>query len=105
MSDPRSYILSQVVGDALVPVTGVPGAFIRQLTMGQDDGLNTPQDEPIGPWLIRHTVCDEKGALLFTDDDVATLKRLKLGVFNSLVNQATAANGYSSEIAGELEKN
>lgn len=55
--------------------------------------------------LVRCTVCDEDGNLLFTDDDVPMLAKQSARVLDKIITKASKLNKMSEEDKKELTKN
>ncbi|WP_131224915.1 hypothetical protein [Achromobacter marplatensis] len=55
--------------------------------------------------LVVATAVDEAGALVFTEEDIANLRRMPAGILNSLAGAAARLNGIGPQALEEAEKN
>lgn len=55
--------------------------------------------------LIRHSVCDEKGELIFTDADIEALRDAGLPDLKKAFDAAMALNAVNKDAVEDLEKN
>lgn len=88
----------------LVPLDGVEGAFIRTLSIDEVDQLADIQKNS-GIHMLTMAIVDAKGERLFDVKDVAKLRKLRAGSFNTLSRQVTKVNNMGGEAAEDLTKN
>lgn len=102
--DPKAAILAATEDGDLCPCEGFDGVFIRRLSIEEMDRL-AAAPEGSGVLLLRLTLCDDAGELLFGDDDLPTLRRMKVEPYRAIYRQVVAWNRIGDEQAEDALKN
>jgi hypothetical protein len=81
---------------------------IREMTAGEREDfekvLTGKGSNQIRSTLIARTVCDESGALLFTDKDIPQLQKLPVSLALKIYDAAAIMNGLKSEAVDKAEQ-
>ncbi len=84
-------------------------AYVRAMTAGERDRFDLAHAADPGldfrARMLVHTVCDEKGNLLFRKDDIPQLTALPAHLVDPLLEAAIRVNQMSSEDLEALRKN
>lgn len=96
----RSEVVTTRIGDMRVRVMSGAAREKFEASLKEGDTSGTIRAR----WL-RLTVCDEAGALMFTDDDVPALAQLDADVLIPVFGTALRINGMAPESVEQAEKN
>ncbi|CAN5335032.1 hypothetical protein BH10PSE12_BH10PSE12_02690 [soil metagenome] len=102
--DPRAAILAMADEGDLIPLVGIDGAFVRQLSVSEMDRLHKIEKQG-NAFLIVMAVCDAKAVPLFCDEDVPRLLTMKALAFTAIVKQVSNHNGLGVDAGAEAVKN
>lgn len=96
----RSEVVETRIGDFRVRVMSAATRELFERT------INASRDECMirSHWL-RLTLCDDEGALMFSDEDVPALARLDADVVIQVFGVALALNGMAPDSVEKAEKN
>ena len=81
-------------------VKGLSAAEAEELISDASEGIKGKRAQ-----LLVHTLCDEKGELLFTASDVEALNRKHTAVLDRIADVAMALNGLGADVQERLAKN
>lgn len=98
----RSEVVSTRIGDFRVRV--MSGAVREQFEAAVADDSQKQRGLIRARWL-RWTVCDDSGALLFSDDDIYPLSNLDADVIIPVFETAMRINGIGQQAVEDAEKN
>jgi len=86
--------------------------FIRVMSVGERDSFENEYSlnkhrglENFRTKLLQRVLCDERGELLFTVDEIPKLAKKSARVMSLLFNKATKHNGMTAADVEELAKN
>lgn len=109
----RATLLATLSAIALTPVkVSIPElggeVYIKQLTAKEreiyEENLKDVPEHSIRATIATQVVCDEKGNLLFTADDVDTLNNAPSKVLMRIFSKFNEINGVGEEEASQAEK-
>ena len=81
-------------------VKGLPGDEAEELIGNADEGIKGKRAQ-----LLVHTMCNEKGELLFTSDDVEALNHKHTTILDRIADAAMELNGLGVDAQERLAKN
>ena len=101
----RADVLAHIAGDfKRSAVDGVPGAFVREITVDVWDRVVQPALEKggtaAGIALVIASACDESGAMLFDADDHEAVRALPVRIVNAIATAASGINASGDDAAG-----
>lgn len=88
MSDPRATILG-FAAEETVPLPGIEGAFVRRLSIAENDRLVEIEAES-GLHLLTLAVVDADAKPLFTTADFPELRKIKTAHWRRIMEAVTA---------------
>ena len=80
---------------------------IKKMTVGERDKFESAADGNAGnrALIVIHTACDERGAKIFTEEDVTELREIDPDILDPIVMVALKFNRYTKEEQAALLKN
>jgi hypothetical protein len=90
-------------------IPGIGEVFLKKLNAGERDRFEAASTKLGGSMhrslIISHFCFDDRGARLFTDDDLSTLDLLDPELIDHVVVRALTFNSYTKDEQDELRKN
>jgi hypothetical protein len=99
MTDLRDQLLGRKPKTVAVPVAGVDGLFVRELSAkAVGDAMKTLGDDQDtarqGALLVSVAACDKDGNQIFSPTDVDAILEMPAGTLAELASAASAVNGF-----------
>ncbi len=85
---------------------GLGKVFVKRLNAGEKDRYEKASQQTVGRAVtVAHCCFDERGARIFSDDDVIELEQMDPTLTDPIVKAALRINGYTEADQAELLKN